>query len=42
MEKKGPGVFLNLITKRIYCLLVGLLKWPFRYDEIGRLIIKSS
>jgi len=39
MEKKGPGVFLNLIAKGIYCLLIGLLKWPFRYDWVRKLII---
>jgi len=30
------------ITKGIYYLLIGLLKWPFRYDWICKLIIKSK
>jgi glycosyltransferase involved in cell wall biosynthesis len=30
------------ITKGIYYLFIGLLKWPFRYDWICKLIIKSK
>jgi glycosyltransferase involved in cell wall biosynthesis len=30
------------ITKGIYYLFIGLLKWPFRYDWIRNLIIKST
>ena len=30
------------ITKGIYYLLIGLLKWPFRYDWIRKLIIKPN
>jgi glycosyltransferase involved in cell wall biosynthesis len=30
------------ITKGIYYLFIGLLKWPFRYDWIRKLIIKSN
>jgi len=29
------------ITKGIYYLFIGLLKWPFRYDWVRKLIIKS-
>ena len=28
------------ITKGIYYLFIGLLKWPFRYDWVRKLIIK--
>jgi glycosyltransferase involved in cell wall biosynthesis len=30
------------ITKGIYYLFIGLLKWPFRYDWIRKLVIKST
>ena len=30
------------ITKGIYYLFIGLLKWPFRYDWVRKLIIMSS
>ena len=30
------------ITKGIYYLFIGLLKWPFRYDWIRKIIIKTN
>jgi hypothetical protein len=30
------------ITKGIYYLFIGLLKWPFRYDWICKIVIKTK
>jgi len=36
------GVHLLLEFRGIYYLFIGLLKWPFRYDWIRKLKIKSN